>query len=244
MCALEIDCDALLVNSESAVSAAIRHEFWGDVDTDNNGNPFERLLRLFDDAEVVVGYNCLDFDFPLLRKHYSIGRDADRRFLLHKLKTLDPFSRIRAASNVWPSLGKLLKANGLPSKSGDGCEAVKLWETGKRAELASYCHDDVLLTARVVTLPRLVAVDTRGGPLDGLTLHNNVFGLESAIVAVRHARRVATTEPTETTVAADNEGSEREGAESAPTQVATEDDTQEKDDDLSDSNTSKRVRTE
>lgn len=52
---------------------------WRDVATDTSvpgGAPFEPLLAAFDSADLIVGYNCLAFDFPLLRKYY--GRTSAR----------------------------------------------------------------------------------------------------------------------------------------------------------------------
>ena len=47
--------------------------------------PFEPLLAAFDEAAVIVGYNQLSFDMPLLRKYY--GKDM-QRYMSHIL-TLD-----------------------------------------------------------------------------------------------------------------------------------------------------------
>ena len=73
----------------------------------------------------------------------------------HRLKCLDPFSRIRAATEAWPSLDMLLKANDLPGKSGNGMDAILFYEQCRYEELKKYCEDDVLLLTQLVLLPSL-----------------------------------------------------------------------------------------
>ena len=146
---------------------------WRD-DEAHGPNPFEPLLAAFDAASVIVGYNALEFDFPLLWKHY--GKKQSRRYLEHRIKCLDLFSRLRAVSGHWPRLDDLLIANELAAKSGDGREAIRLWQAGQRKELEAYCQADVQRTTELALLPRMAYGMT--------TMPAHVYGLLPMLQAV------------------------------------------------------------
>lgn len=174
---------------------------WRDLAPTKCVNPFMPLFDAFDRADVIVGFNCYDFDFPLLWKHY--GKKQQRRYQEHRLKTLDVFSRIRAATGTWPKLGDLLHINDMASKTGDGAEAVRLWQQGKRDQLQKYCEMDVVLTAKLAMLPRM--------RMGALTIPSSVYGIEPAVQAVmmskEQAMREEHTTPTDTTdTASSSEG--------------------------------------
>ena len=132
----------------------------------------------FDAAEAIVAHNGLDFDFPLLRKHYGKTNEAQTRYMSHRFKTLDCFSIIRSVTGGWTSLNTLLKNNNLACKTGDGREAIKWWYDGQRSKLRAYCFKDVELTARVCLLPKMV--------LPGLgTVPRNLYSIASFLASVR-----------------------------------------------------------
>ena len=160
-----------------------RLTFWRDEAADGC-TPVDELLKLFDDAEVIVCFNGLGFDFPLLRRFYRPlnGCSAPQRYVLHRSKTLDIMARARDATGLYMKLDLLLMENGLATKTGDGLQAVKLWRCQKRKELSDYCHMDVELTLR------LSLVD--GMKAKGVELGANVNSLAYAINASRaHTRK-------------------------------------------------------
>ena len=152
ICALVLDASLCKhpANPERALETAIAHHWWRD-DNSRGVNPFEPLLALFDAAEAIVAYNGIGFDFPLLRKHYT---DA-WRYAAHRIKCHDPMLRIKHTYDVMPKLNDVLAANGLPSKTSDGLEAIRMWEQGRREELRSYCAEDVRLLALIVLQPEV-----------------------------------------------------------------------------------------
>ena len=156
-----------------ALAAGTQYTFWRDVAPARNIDPFAKMLELFDDADAIVAYNGLYFDMSLLRRHY--GRNEER-YMRHRLKVLDTFDRIKGATNRWPKLDVLLSANGLPSKSGDGKKAIRLWEAQKRDELEAYCMDDVKL------LLQLVILDDIHYPGVGV-MPNSLGGLKSFLIS-------------------------------------------------------------
>lgn len=180
ICAIELNSAASVVpgNWDAAFASAKTHHWWRDV-VDGSGGPFDGLLTLFDNAEVIVAYNGLNFDFPVLRKYYGNGKTARRRYLDHRLKVLDPMLKIANCADVrYPKLDALLQSNGLSAKTGDGLEAIKMWEQGRRQELQEYCAHDVKQLAQLVHLDRLQV------PNVGL-LPNCVHGIASAILMQR-----------------------------------------------------------
>jgi len=50
------------------------------------------------------------------------------------------------------SLDAILKANGLPGKTGDGAQAPRDWQAGLHAKVMSYCQNDVLQTKALFEL--------------------------------------------------------------------------------------------
>ena len=134
-----------------------RYSWWRDV-AEHGSNPVVSLLRLFDEADMIVGYNCLEFDFPLIRRFYRPSKSmpcSTQRYVNHRAKTLDIMARVRDATGKYYKLDDLLKKNGLETKSSNGIEAIRMWEQGQRDELESYCETDVLLTARLSLLEEI-----------------------------------------------------------------------------------------
>jgi len=168
-CALVLDTSTLSIDQAREITC------WRDVAPTKGANPFKELLDAFDSADVIVGYNSLDFDMPLLWKHY--GTKAARRYLEHRIKSIDIFSRIRAVTSQWPKLDDLLAANKLGSKSGNGAHAITLWEEQRRDELQQYCMMDVRKTAELALLPRMRMGDA--------WVPNHVYGPGPAIQAIR-----------------------------------------------------------
>lgn len=156
-----------------SLSNATQVTCWRDVATCSGANPFEPLFQAFDAASVIVGFNALDFDFPLLWKHYG---NPQSRYREHRIKCLDVFSRLRAVSGHWPKLDDLLTANGLLTKTGDGKEAIRMWQSCDRGGLEKYCQADVLRTAELALLPEMTILRT--------TIPEHVYGLLPMVRAV------------------------------------------------------------
>jgi hypothetical protein len=207
-CAIVLDTKHIMMPECATIALSEAREItcWRDVAPTKGASPFKELLDAFDDADIIVGYNSLDFDLPLLYKHY--GSKGSRRYLEHRLKSLDIFSRVRAATNQWPKLDELLVANQLGCKSGDGAKAITLWEAGERKELQSYCMTDVKRTAALGLLPKL--------RMGGLWIPGHVYGIGPSVHAIRVADAAAAcrvqassptpsdaTEPSETAAADD-----------------------------------------
>ena len=170
------------LRAEDAINEARVHIIWRDELYDGN-QPVEAILKLFDGAELIAGFNVCSFDSLVLRKHYAGNAD---RYYAHLEKTFDPFSRLRDSTQTWYKLDHLLKANGLETKTADGLEAIKMWANNERSRLAEYCKVDTLQTLRMMLLPTLTL--PKKGVNNPSSVGNHVFGLSSAIAALRAAR--------------------------------------------------------
>ena len=97
-----------------------------------------KLWPIFEQADLLVGYNSDHFDIPILNKYYA----GD----LTKFKSIDLLKEIK---NV---LGRRLKLDGIAEatlgrkKSGHGLEAVEWWKNGEYERVKAYCLDDVAIT--------------------------------------------------------------------------------------------------
>lgn len=100
-----------------------------------------RLWKLFEQADMLVGYNSDHFDIPILNKYYP----GD----LTKIKSLD------LMKEVYDVLGRRIKLDTLAAgtlgtkKSGDGMQAIKWWKEGNVKKLREYCLKDVEITRKI-----------------------------------------------------------------------------------------------
>jgi hypothetical protein len=186
ICAVCMPVDLILENAPNEVILAqsSSHTWWrDDADAaDDGSNPVASLLELFDGASLIVGYNCLSFDFPLVRRFYrrsDTSRTPEDRYLSHRSKTFDIMTRVKDVSGNYYKLEALLELNGIQRKTGDGMRAIQLWTDNKRDELEKYCHNDVVVTARLALSPRIKI--------------NEVSCVSAPCVGLSHQLRAATT---------------------------------------------------
>lgn len=106
------------------------------------------LPELIECADVIVTFNGIKFDAPLLAahgvtipaaKHYDILREA---WIAHGL---DP-DRYVKATHSGQGLTDYARVNLGTEKTGDGQNAAILWQQGRQQEVVDYCHNDVALT--------------------------------------------------------------------------------------------------
>lgn len=178
ICAIAMPVDMIeqKAPADEILAHSTRHWWWRDV-SEKGSNPIVSLLKLFDDAELIVGFNCLGFDFPLIRRFYRPSEEVlypKQRYVDHRSKTLDIMARIRDATGNYYKLDELLKKNGLQTKSSNGKEAIRMWEEGRRDELKAYCAKDVVLTARLGLLESIRIEDH-------LKVTSRLFGIRNQL---------------------------------------------------------------
>ena len=183
LCTLEVPaaavhaCTKFPDDVDALLAASTRRTFWRDCAEDGK-TPVDDLLALFDRATLIVGYNVLNFDFPLLWRFYrpTDGITALQRYHNHRAKTHDVMTRVRDVTEQYVKLDRLLHVNKLPLKLGCGGDAPKLWASNRREELEEYCAFDVEVTARLALMPTIQTGD-------GVWLPNQVHGMRSALAA-------------------------------------------------------------
>jgi DEAD/DEAH box helicase domain-containing protein len=107
-------------------------------------NLTELVLRLNEPSTLIIAFNHISFDNPLLRASCDVKLKPDN--LLHNFDML-LVSRRGAGPGLERTPGfKLddhLEALRLPKKTGDGAMAPLLWKQGKIGQLVDYCCNDV-----------------------------------------------------------------------------------------------------
>ncbi len=97
-----------------------------------------RLIEHLRSADLVVGFNCIGFDYSVLRG-YS-------RFDFRGLDTLDMLREIRDQLNFRVSLNSLAQATLEEEKTADGLQALRWWKQGRLDLIEEYCRNDVRIT--------------------------------------------------------------------------------------------------
>ena len=98
----------------------------------------EELFKRFGQAELIVGFNSLRFDYRVLQPFTSLD--------LFSLPSLDLLDKIYTRLHYRISLNSLAHSTLGANKSADGLQALTWWKEGKIDEIAKYCEQDVSLT--------------------------------------------------------------------------------------------------
>ena len=97
-----------------------------------------RLIEHLRSADLVVGFNCIGFDYSVLRGY--------TRFDFRDLATLDMLREIRDQLNFRVSLDSLAQATLEEEKTADGLQALRWWKEGRLDLIEEYCRNDVRIT--------------------------------------------------------------------------------------------------
>ncbi len=98
----------------------------------------KQLLR----ADLVVGFNVINFDYEVLMAYTVID-------LPHQCRTLDLLVDIEAKLGHRLSLDAVASASLGVGKTADGLDAIRWWREGRMLEIAEYCCFDVKCTKLV-----------------------------------------------------------------------------------------------
>ncbi len=96
------------------------------------------LVRQLLNADLVVGFNVINFDYAVLQAYTSED--------LSRIKTLDMLVEVTKALGHRLKLDTLAAATLNAGKSADGLQAVRWWREGNLADLLKYCQKDVEIT--------------------------------------------------------------------------------------------------
>lgn len=95
-------------------------------------------------ADLVVGYNVLNFDYEVLRAYLA----ADT-FGLRSLRTVDMLNDIFRTLGFRLPLDSVAKATLGVTKTAEGLQSVEWFRNGELDKVAEYCKSDVDITRRV-----------------------------------------------------------------------------------------------
>ncbi len=93
-------------------------------------------------ADLVVGFNVLNFDYEVLAGYTILD-------LKSQIPTLDMMADIEAKLGHRLGLDAIAQASLRVGKTGDGLDAIRWWREGKLMEIAEYCCFDVKVTKLV-----------------------------------------------------------------------------------------------
>ncbi len=104
------------------------------------------LIAELKSASLIVGFNQLHFDFPVLRAYTQEN--------LAGLPTVDMLDHLHRRLGFRVALDNLATATLGASKSADGLQAVRWWQQGDMENLFAYCEKDVEVTKRLFEFGR------------------------------------------------------------------------------------------
>jgi DEAD/DEAH box helicase domain-containing protein len=110
------------------------YEIYGERDV-------EELLKDLRQADLIVGYNNLGFDYEVLH-YYTV-------FDLRQLPTLDLLIEVKKNLSHRLSLDSIAHATMGLEKTAEGLQAIRWFREGKLMDVAEYCCYDVKITRLV-----------------------------------------------------------------------------------------------
>ncbi|MBI4399101.1 MAG: ribonuclease H-like domain-containing protein [Candidatus Omnitrophica bacterium] len=99
------------------------------------------LEPIIKDADLIVGFNIIGFDLPVLAPYLFSSID--------NLPTLDLLAEIEKVLGHRVTLDSVAEATLKRSKTGSGKDAIELFKQGRMEELKRYCLNDVELTKEI-----------------------------------------------------------------------------------------------
>ena len=98
----------------------------------------DQLMR----ADLVVGFNVINFDYEVLAAYTILD-------LAHTARTLDQMVEVEKQLGHRLGLDAIASATLGVGKTGDGLDAIRWWREGKLLKIAEYCCFDVKCTKLV-----------------------------------------------------------------------------------------------
>ncbi len=100
------------------------------------------LVQQLQQADLVVGYNVINFDYEVLMGYTVID-------LAHGVPTLDLMVDLERVIGHRIGLDAVAQSTIGCGKTADGLDAIKWWRQGRRLDVARYCCFDVKVTRMV-----------------------------------------------------------------------------------------------
>ncbi|MCL5435979.1 MAG: ribonuclease H-like domain-containing protein, partial [Patescibacteria group bacterium] len=97
-----------------------------------------KLGELLADADLVIGYNIINFDYEVLRPYLNYD--------LKTLPTLDMLLEVEKILGHRVGLDSIAEATLGGGKIASGLDAIRFWRNGELDKLKEYCVSDVKIT--------------------------------------------------------------------------------------------------
>lgn len=98
------------------------------------------LIDRINNADKVIGFNHINFDYTVLSQYGQINPSAIRDYdIMQKLQS-------KVGKKKGTGLDAVAEATIGKNKTDDGADAPGMWLRGEHARLINYCMDDVLVT--------------------------------------------------------------------------------------------------
>lgn len=124
-----------------------------EIEDDIGRNALLRtLIRDFDEADYLCAFNGVRFDLPFLKRALEIPSEIVTAWVL---KTVDLLEYLRLSGMPWCSLDQLCKANGIPTKTSSGLQAIQMAMECNWTDLEAYCEHDVFMLCSLYRLASL-----------------------------------------------------------------------------------------
>jgi hypothetical protein len=104
-------------------------------------NQVADLVKQLTRADIVVGFNIINFDYEVLHGYTPLD--------LHATPTLDLMADLEQKLGHRVSLDAVAKSTLNAPKIADGLQALKWWKEGRLLEIAEYCCFDVKITRQL-----------------------------------------------------------------------------------------------
>jgi DNA polymerase elongation subunit (family B) len=173
---LSWDCETLGINKhkdkitvislydpEAGISRVLRfvdlNEDCDVVYCDNYMETVAELVEYLDNAEILIGFNLVNFDIPFVQIQFNIPNEKVQQWVL---KTRDVLEICRRGCARTFNLNSALALNkvGDGGKTGSGMEAVHQAQRGDWADLEAYCLSDAVLTYELTMLPVIMCCES------------------------------------------------------------------------------------
>ena len=105
-----------------------------------------KLGEMLADADLVIGYNLIHFDYEVLRPYLNYNPDT--------IPTLDLLVEIEKILGHRIGLDSVAEATLNTNKIASGMDAIRFWKTGELEKLKAYCVEDVKITRDVYDYAR------------------------------------------------------------------------------------------
>jgi len=124
--------------AQMGISVAVLYDSRDDQTYAFREHELDGLVDALRAAPLVIGFNILHFDYPVLQPY----TDFDLRIL----PSLDLLHDLHRRLGFRVSLDNLAQETLRAGKSGSGLEAIQLFRQQNWEKLIAYCRDDVLIT--------------------------------------------------------------------------------------------------